>query len=139
MLRRAPLALLAVIALAGAGCAGRTSSKDSSGRFQGEQRLVANTVEDLQSATAKGDQDKICSDLLARALADRLARGGTCQATVDAVLKDTDSSDLTVQSVTIAGASATARVKAERGSHDEIVTLGLVKQGTSWRISDLGR
>ena len=66
------------------------------------------------------------------------ARAGSCAKAVDAALDDTDSFSLKVESVRVQGDRATARVEADRGDRDEIITLGLVKQGTGWRISDLG-
>ncbi len=130
-----PFAIVAAVLLAG--CAGQSASNDdSTSKFSGDQRLVANTVEDFESAASKGDQDKICRDLLAKALVDQFAqRGGTCEKAVDATLKDTDSFDLTVERVSISGQEATARVKADRGKKDIGQSLTLVKQGAGWRIS----
>jgi hypothetical protein len=121
------------------GCTQATTSKNSTVNFTGEQRLVANTVEDLQSAGTKGDQGTICRQLLARDLVLSIARGATCERRVDAALKDTDTYDLTVQSVALAGTRATARVKTENGAKDKIATLGLLKEAGRWKISDLGR
>ncbi len=136
MLRFAlPLAAIAVLAVTG--CATTTTSNDSSGKFTGEQRLVANTVEDFESAASKGDQDQICRELLAKPLIATYAkRGGTCEKAVDGALKDTDSFGLTVESVRITAAQAAARVKADRGEHDVLRTINLVKEGTGWRISE---
>ena len=136
MLRFAPpLAAIAVLAVTG--CASTTTSNDSSGRFSGEQRLVANTVEDFESAASKGDQDQICRELLAKPLVATYAeRGGTCEKAVDGALKDTDSFGLTVESVRITDGQATARVKADRGKHDVLRTINLVKEGAGWRISE---
>jgi hypothetical protein len=130
-----PPALLAAAVLL-AGCTASSTSDDDTTKFRGDQRLVANTVEDFESAASKGDQDKICRDLLAKALVDRYAqRGGTCEKVVDATLKDTDSFKLTVEKVTIAGQQATASVKADRGKNDVTQSVTLVKQGQGWRIS----
>jgi outer membrane lipoprotein SlyB len=139
-MHRWALILAATAALAVAGCTSTGSSNDSSGKFSGEQRLVANTIEDFESAASKGDQDKVCRDFLAKALVDQYAkRGGTCEHAVDGALKDTDSFDLTVESVSVTGQQATARVKADRGKEpDQQRTLTLVKQGTGWRISEFG-
>jgi hypothetical protein len=135
MLRPLPLLAL-VVALALAGCTTQSTTKDSSGKFRGEQRLAANTVEDFESAASKGDQDKICRDLLARALVAQYAqRGGTCEKVVDGALKDTDSFGLTVEQVSIAGTRAAVRVKADRGKKDILQSMTLVKQGQAWRIS----
>lgn len=130
------LPLLAIAAVAAAGCTTQTTSDDSSDKFQGDQRLVANTIEDFESAASKGDQDEICRELLAKPLiADYAEHGGTCEKAVDGALKDTDSFGLTVESVTIDGEKATARVKADRGKKDIIQTMTLVKEGAAWRIS----
>jgi hypothetical protein len=138
MLRFA-LPLAAIVAVAVTGCATQTTSDDSSGKFRGEQRLVANTVEDFESAASKGDQDQICRELLAKALIAEYARhGGTCEKAVDGALRDSDSFGLTVESVRIADAEATARVKADRGKKDVFRSLTLVKEGPGWRISAFG-
>jgi hypothetical protein len=134
---RTLLALAAIAAVAVAGCASKSTSNDSSGKFRGEQRLVANTIEDFESAASKGDQDQICREMLAKPLIATYAkRGGTCESAVDGALKDTDSFGLTVESVRITGTEATARVKADRGKNDVLRTINLVKEGTGWRISE---
>ena len=137
---RSPLALALLAAAAVvAGCATQSTSSDSSGTFKGEQRLVANTVEDFESAASKGDQAKICRELLSKDLVATYAQhGGTCDKAVDEALKDTDSFGLTVESVALDGSQATARVKADRGKNDVIRTMTLVKQGPAWRISEFG-
>jgi hypothetical protein len=136
---RTVLPLAAIVTVAVAGCTTQTTSDDSSGKFRGDQRLVANTVEDFESAASKGDQDQICRELLAKPLiAEYARRGGTCEKVVDGVLRDSDSFGLTVESVRIADARATARVKADRGKKDVIRTVTLVKEGTGWRISAFG-
>ena len=136
---RTVLPLAAIVAVAVGGCTTQTTSNDSSGKFLGEQRLVANTVEDFESAAAKGDQDQICRELLAKPLIAQYARhGGTCENAVDGALKDSDSFGLTVESVRIAAAQATARVKADRGKKDVFRNITLVKEGTGWRISEFG-
>ena len=134
---RTLLPLGAIAAVAVAGCASQTTSNDSSSKFRGEQRLVANTIEDFESAASKGDQDQICRELLAKPLIAQYAEhGGTCEKAVDGALKDTDSFGLTVESVSIAGGEATARVKADRGKNDVIRTITLAKEGPGWRISE---
>jgi type IV pilus biogenesis protein CpaD/CtpE len=133
------VAVLAALAVAAAGCTSSGSgSGGSSGDFKGEQQLVANTVEDLQTAASQGDQGEICANLLAHDLVDRLDARGGCRKLVDAALKDTDTSDLSVQSVAVNGTTADARVKAENGSNDRISTLRLVKQDGRWKIASLG-
>ena len=129
-----PIAALAAVALAG--CTTQTTSDDSSGKFTGDQRLVANTIEDFESAASKGDQDQICRELLAKPLIETYAKqGGTCEKAVDGALKDADSFGLTVESVSIADGKATARVKSDRGKKDIVQSMTLVKEGPGWRIS----
>jgi hypothetical protein len=135
---RSSLAFLAAAALVVAGCGGQQGSEDTSDRFRGQQRLVANTVEDLQSAAEDSDEGKICRDLLARALVQRLARGaGGCQATVAAALEDTDSSELEVRSVRITGERATARVRMETGDRDRVAEVTLARERNGWRIAEI--
>jgi hypothetical protein len=134
----AALLAAAGVAVAVAGCGASTASEDTSDRFQGQQRLVANTIEDLQSAADDGDEGKICRDVLARSLAQRLTRGaGGCQATVTDVLEDTDTNDLEVRTVRITGDRATARVKLETGDRDRVAEVGLVRERNGWRIAEL--
>jgi hypothetical protein len=122
-----------------AGCAGAPSSGSSStSKFNGDERLVANTVEDLESASSPRGTDtgKICRDVLTSALAKQIAAaGGTCEKGVDNALKDSDGYQLTVQKVAIDGTTAVAQVKTETGDHDRIQSIALQKQGAGWRIS----
>ena len=131
--------MIAAVALLAAGCGATTSSDEEDAPvLRGEQQLVAQTIEDLQDAATDGDEERICRELLAKALAERL--GGTgqdCEPTVRDALENTDTSDLTVRAVRVNGTTATARVKAERGDADRETTVGLVKEGARWRISRL--
>jgi hypothetical protein len=136
---RPPLiALLAALGALLSGCAPQASTSNSASDFRGAQRQVAQAIEDLQSAGSDGDQARICRDLLSQELAGRLASGGrSCAANVDAALKDTDSFDLTVESVRVNGTQATARVKLETGTNDRRATISLVREGGRWRIAGL--
>jgi hypothetical protein len=134
-----PLAVLAALAVTASGCTTSGSgSGSSSADFKGEQKLVANTIDDLESAASKGDQDQICATLLAHDLVDRLDARGGCRKLVDSALKDADTSNLTVRAVQIQGTTATARVEAETGAKDRVTTLRLVKQDGRWKIASLG-
>ena len=138
MRRRALPAAILVAALLAGGCGATSSSEDDAPAFRGEQRLAAQAVEDLQDAAIEGDEARICRELLAEALADRL--GGTgegCEQTVEDALEDTDTSDLTVRAVRVSGTTATASVEAERGDADRVTTVGLAKEGGRWRVSRL--
>ena len=134
---RTLLPLGAIAAVAVAGCAAQTTSNDSSGKFRGEQRLVANTIEDFESASSKGDRIGSAATCWPSRSSPRTPSGvGACEHAVDGALKDTDSFGLTVESVRISDTDATARVKADRGKKDVIRTINLVKEGPGWRISE---
>jgi hypothetical protein len=137
--RRALPALIAAGAVLATGCGATTSSDEEDPPIlRGEQRLVAQAIEDLQDAATEGDEERVCRELLAEDLAERL--GGTgqeCEPTVRDALDNTDTTDLTVRAVTVRGTTATARVEAERGDADRVTTVGLVKEGARWRISRL--
>jgi copper chaperone CopZ len=136
--RPAALAVLAFAALL-AGCAPSSGSKNSAGDFRGDQRAVATTVEDLESAASDGDENRICRNLLAPALVRALGAQGGCAAAVDKAIKNADTFAIDVQSVRIAGNRATARVKFETGERDRFGTVGLtrIRQNAGWRIERL--
>jgi hypothetical protein len=136
------------LGLAGA-CAlascGPTSNNDSSGAFKGEQRLVANTVEDLQTAAQRRDATQICDDLLAAAVVRQVRAAGagkSCGQRLKKSLDDADDFELTVRRVSITGRAATAVVLsgASGSTSRRTVTFRLVKEGrpARWRIADLG-
>jgi hypothetical protein len=133
----APIGLLAAAALAGCGAA-----STSAGNFHGEQKTVAQVIDDLSSAAQSRDTAKICNTLLDPALAAKLkSPTGDCQQAIGHQLDDTDNFNVTVQSVLIGpapGTTATARVKSTHSGKSTVNTLTLVKQGTSWHISGLG-
>jgi outer membrane lipoprotein-sorting protein len=132
------LALLVALPLVLSAC-GQTS-KDSAKDFKGDQEAVAQTVEDLQSASKKHDGKKICSSLLAPALVTQIktASKAACDKAVKDRLDDADSYELQVQKVTITGTTASAVVKSEAGDKSRTDTLALVKDGAVWKISTLG-
>jgi predicted lipid-binding transport protein (Tim44 family) len=139
MTPRLPIALLAVLVAAAAlaGCAPQqSSSSDKVSQFRGDQRAAAQAVEDLESAAQDGDEAKICTQLLAKALADRLAAAGRgCTNAVKAAIKDTDSIDMTVESVRVNGDRAIARVKFETGKKDRRGNVVLTREGGRWRVA----
>ena len=139
MTPRLPTAFLAaaLAAAALAGCAPQqASTSDKVSQFRGDQRAAAQAVEDLESAAQDGDEAKLCTQVLAKALADRLAAAGHgCAAAVNAAIKDTDSIDMTVESVRVDGDRATARVKFETGKKDRRGTVALTREGGRWRVA----
>lgn len=133
------LPVLVAVALTLSAC-GQTT-KDSTKDFQGQEKAVAQTVEDLQSAASKGDEDKICNEILAADLVNRIkgASKQTCAAALKDSLRDADAFELQVKKVAIDGTTATATVESDAAGNDKTTTqLTLTKAGDGWRISSLG-
>lgn len=124
-----PLALACASAL---GACGETVSTSS---FKGEARHVAETVSDFQKDATASDEQKLCSSDLAKALTKRLAAVGGCQAVVKGQLGQVDALNLTVQSISVNGTTAEARVKSSWAGKNRMSTLSLVKEGKRWKIS----
>jgi len=135
----------AALALAVSGCGGATKNDNTTAKFTGQQKAIAQAVEDLQTATEKSDETKICGGLITTELQQQIAaKAGAkgCAAAVNSAIKNSDQADLTVKSVTIdpsdaAKATAVVREKTDKNK-SRLVTLQFAKQGTSWRISSLG-
>ena len=138
---RAGAAALVVLALAAllAACAPSSGSNDSAGDFRGDQRAVATTLEDLESAASDGDENRICRDLLAPALVRQHAARGGCPAAVDDAIQNADTFAVDVKSVRISGNRATAGVAFDTGDRDRTgsVTLTRVRPSAGWRIERL--
>ena len=99
-------------ALAGCGQA-QTSAND----FKGDEKAVAQTIEDLQSAAQGRKPAEICSDVLSRELADKLkATGNDCVREMEKVTGDADDFELEVKDVTVTGTTATATVRRARAA-----------------------
>jgi hypothetical protein len=135
MLRALPAVLLALAALA-SGCAGSASS---AGDFQGEERRVADVVEKIQSAGQTGDAREICEQVLAKRLRDQIADAGSnCEQEIDKAIDDADDFELDVEAVTITGNTATAKVKGEDRGEERVRDFEFVREGSSWRATNLG-
>jgi hypothetical protein len=118
-----------------AGC-GASSQPSSAEEFQGEQRAVAQKVEDLQEAGERREPEKICSDILARALVQQLEAAGTnCTQEMEKAIEDADDYALDVQKVEVDGATATVTVK--RGDDGPTETMEFTQEGGQWRATSL--
>jgi hypothetical protein len=131
-------AALAATALAAAGCtAGGTTS--SAGSFEGAEADVAKVVDDLQSTGERQDADRICSELLARELVDRLdAEGTSCGQEIENATKDADEFAMTVRDVTVTGTTASAQVRQGAGDGGPTRTLRFAREDGRWKLADLG-
>jgi hypothetical protein len=137
---RSPLAvaLPAVLVLAVLSGCGTTGTKSTT-RFTGAQGSVANVISAFQSAAQSRDTSKLCKQILAPALAAKLKdSGGGCTHVVGNQLNAVQSYDLTIESITIKGTTAQARVKSISNRKSHFDTLLLTKVGSSWRLAGLG-
>ena len=130
---RSSAGILVVLTLAVAGCGGEASSAAD---FEGEERAVAETVEEMQTAGKRQDAAKMCRDLLTRELRDQIAEGGTsCDKELEKAMQDSESFELEVRDVTVAGTTAQADVRGEDGEKDRTATFHLVKEDGRWRVA----
>jgi Putative lumazine-binding len=129
------LALLLAAAGLATGCG--TTGSNSASDFSGVKKDVATTIDDLSSAARKSDEGDICTNLLAGSLIQSLqSTGQTCKTAISHALDDADTFDMTVKSVTVTGAKATALVDSKHKSVND--TFQLVKEGGRWKISSFG-
>src|SRR5450759_4682561 len=99
---------VAAVALGLTAC-GETASTSS---FKGESHSVAQSVSDFQSDATAGDQKKLCENDLSSALTARLKSSGGCQTVLKNQLHELDALNLTIESIAVNGATASARVKS---------------------------
>ena len=130
-------ALPIILVLALTGCAQQETSAND---FKGEQKAVAEAIEDLQTNAQNRKPGEICSNNLSKGLAEKLkSEGNDCTSEMEKITRDADDFQLDVSKVSISGNTATAQVTTRRGDDkDASVTFSLVKEGGDWRLSDFG-
>ena len=128
-------ALLLAAAIAGCG-----QPPSSAGDFKGTKKDVADTIEQLQTSAQNRKPEDICSEVLSRALVEKLKSSGhDCVDEMENIVSDADDFELDVTAVTVTGTTATARVKARRSGHDDaLTTFALAREDGKWRLTDLG-
>jgi hypothetical protein len=129
------VAILGVLVLAGCGAAQEESS--SVEKFKsGDERVVAQKIEDLQEAGSRRDPEKICAEILARSLVQELeAAGASCTDEMKKAIEDADDYALDVREVTVSGSTATATVR--RGDDGPTETMEFTREGGDWRATSL--
>jgi len=126
-----------VACVLGVAACGQTGSSASD--FQGDERAVAEVIDELQSAAGRRDGARVCKELLATELVERLEQGDVaCSEELDDALREADDSSLEVTDVQVNGTRATAEVTGKEGSEDRRATFRLVEQNGAWRIESLG-
>jgi Putative lumazine-binding len=125
-------ALLSSVVLAA--CGGTVSTAS----FKGESNAVAKRISDFQTHVTAGEAQKLCSTDLSQAVRARLqTAGGSCAQALKGQLDSLDDYELTVQSIALHGATATAVVKSTWAGKLRLNTLRLVKEAGAWRIAGL--
>ncbi len=134
---KAAVPLLAVLAaLVLAGCGAQAQSDSSVDTFRGEDRNVAQKVEDLQEAGEGRNPEDICADILAASLVDELeVAGSDCQQEMQKAIDDADDFELEVLDVTVTGTTATAEVR--RGDDGPTQTMQFTQERGEWRATAL--
>jgi hypothetical protein len=132
---RTTVTALCALALAATGCGGAASSAND---FDGEQKAVAEVVEDLQQAASDDEPRTICTQILAKSLSSQTP---DCPKAVDEALKDADLYELEVTKIeptdiTPSTRTATATVESGRDG-DQVEKITLVREGKGWKISQL--
>jgi hypothetical protein len=133
---RTVLAVPLVLAALATGCG---ASASSAGDFEGEERRVADVVEQLQSAGETGDAAEICNEVLSQQLRDQIQEAGaSCEQELDKAIDDADDYELEVEDVTISGNSATATVRGRDRGEERVRDFEFVREGRNWRATSLG-
>ena len=128
------VAILPLLLLAG--CGASSSQPSSVDDFKGDERAVAQKVEDLQQAGESQEPETICNDILARSLVQQLeAAGSDCTQEMEKAVEDADDYALDVTDVSISGSTATAKVR--RGEDGPTETMEFTQEGGQWRATSL--
>ncbi len=132
--------LLLFAPLLAAAIAGCGQAQSSAGDFKGAKKDVADTIEQLQTSAQNRKPEDICSEVLSRALVEKLkSSGNDCVDEMEKIVSDADDFELDVTAVTVTGTTATARVKARKGGHDNaLTTFALAREDGQWRLTDFG-
>jgi hypothetical protein len=127
---RRPLVALAAAAAALGACGGGPSDEEQ----------VRTTVQAFSEASAAKDYQRLCDDLLAPKLVEKIKQAGLpCEVALEQGLGDVKDPKLTLGTVTVKGESATADIRTSAaGQQPSRDTLELTKVGDKWRIASLG-
>ncbi|HXB14867.1 MAG TPA: hypothetical protein VNV44_03890 [Solirubrobacteraceae bacterium] len=131
MRRLLAFACLTALALGAAACGTTTTTAG----FHGAEHEVAQTVADLQSDISSSERKKICERDFAAPVVDKIGGVQACEAAVKNRLSEIDNTELQVESVKVAGNTATAQVKSVYGGKKQLRTVTLAKEGSRWKIT----
>jgi hypothetical protein len=131
---RRTLASIAAGALLVAGCGGddKPEPGKNAKHYFGDQRDVAQVVDDLVGASRSGDTKRICSEIFTDRLEKTIGAqaGGSCEAQVKRQLAH-PTEDITIQQLAISGTRALVTVKEQTQKTSRLV---FARVGDSWRL-----
>ncbi len=135
--RRLGTATAALAAAAALAACGGGDDGDNASRFSGPSRQVAQVVDELQKASRDGDAERICNRLFTPKLVRDIALSTGGRSCIDRVKQKlvSDDAKLTVRSINVAGAEATAVVREQNGN---VTRLGFRRVGDRWRVDSIG-
>ncbi|MCL2769136.1 MAG: nuclear transport factor 2 family protein [Solirubrobacterales bacterium] len=127
-------AALCALGALGAGCGPAASTST----FHGESHAVAQTVSEFQSNANSRNQAHICEHIITAELRSALtAPHRSCAKALEEQLAQVDNFTISIESISVRGPRATARVKSTWSGREALSTLALVKEAGRWRIAAL--
>jgi hypothetical protein len=110
----------------------------STGSYKGASKAVVQRISDFQTDVTASEAKKLCANDLAHAVQARLqAAGSDCVQALKKQLGAIQNFELTVKSIAVHGASATARVSSTWSGKQRTSSMQLVKEGGVWKITAL--
>lgn len=116
------------------GATGRLDTADNASRYQGDEREIARTVDELYEALDDNDGAWLCGELFTARFADLVANdsGKSCVDHMDSVDRGKRQETITVKRIAISGESATVDI-TQGGSPGRLTML---RQADRWRIDE---
>jgi hypothetical protein len=129
--RKAVIVAVALMAIALAGC----------GPFGGksDQEKAGDTVTQLIEARNQGDFVKVCSLIASQQLAKFKAAGTSCERALPKLARRGTTTSINIQQVRVSGDRATVDATvSQNGGAGNAQTILLVKEGSDWKVSQVG-
>ena len=133
---RALPALTCLVALALAGCGGKPAPK----KVVPPEQQVRAVIATFQTATQKKDYRRLCTQVLAQELLDKIARANlTCEQALKVGLQNVTNPRIAVQSVEVTHNRAVAQVRSSADNQPALDgTLSLIREVKGWKVATLG-
>jgi len=131
--KRVLAVLLAAAALPGCGGSDEDPDTRTTSTVDRDQRGILETIDELQTASLRGDGRKICADIFTPQLARSVAKASMqdCAKEVREKLFRADESISVQRGVEVDGIRATAVIREQNG---DVSTLHMLKRAARWRI-----